>query len=76
MVRSARAERVGEAYAEYARATYEDSGVLEETENVSLFNGGFEIAYVGARFCLLTDFGESGRQAGGTWNICGTLIHL
>lgn len=60
MIRSARAERVGEAYSSYVRETYEDSGTLEEAEDISLFNGGFEVAFVGGRFCLLTDFGESG----------------
>ena len=62
MIRSARAERVGEAYGEYARETYVDQQLTESAENVGLFNGGFEVAFVGRRFCLLKDWRESGRR--------------
>jgi hypothetical protein len=61
MIRSARAERVGEAYSTYVREAYEDTGIVEDVENVSLFNGGFEVAYVATRFCLLRDFDDSGK---------------
>jgi hypothetical protein len=60
MIRTARAERVGEAYSSYVREVYEDSGIVENEENVSLFNGGFEVTHIGTRFCLLGDYDESG----------------
>jgi len=61
MIRSVRAERVGEAYSCYVREAYEDSGIVENVENISLFNGGFRVAHVGTRFCLLQDFVDSGK---------------
>lgn len=57
MIRSARAERIGEEYSSFVRKCYLNT---EAVENVSLFNGGFEVAYCGKRFCLLKDWSESG----------------
>jgi hypothetical protein len=61
MIRSARAERVGEAYSSYVRGAYTEHGTVESAENVSMFKGGFEVAHVGVRFCLLRDFDRSGK---------------
>ncbi|KZT44196.1 hypothetical protein SISSUDRAFT_1039474 [Sistotremastrum suecicum HHB10207 ss-3] len=65
MIRSARAERVGEAYASYVRSAYVDRGRTLDVENESRFNGGFKVAYVGQRFCLLTDWDHQSDPQGG-----------
>jgi hypothetical protein len=62
MLRSTRAERVGEAYSSFVREAYDNADMTENVENISLFHGGFEIAHVGKRYCLLQDWSESGKH--------------
>jgi hypothetical protein len=60
MIRSVRAERVGEAYSDWVRSAYTSNSVTADVENETLFKGGFEVGHVGRRFCLLRDFEDSG----------------